>query len=63
LLLSNDSKVDNVDMHGMSALHYAAREGHADIVRCLMQNNSKVDAKDKNGCTPLILCCRAGRID
>ena len=36
-----------------TALHFAAREGHSDIVKLLLENGAEVDAKDSFGNTPL----------
>ena len=32
--------------HGRTALHWAARDGHFDIVSVLLKHNAKVDVKD-----------------
>lgn len=38
---------------GWTALHLAARDGHSDIVRFLLENGAEVDARDIFGNTPL----------
>ena len=40
---------------GMTPLHYAADEGHTEVVELLIANGADVNAKDENGRTPLHL--------
>ncbi|MDR0780548.1 MAG: ankyrin repeat domain-containing protein [Pseudomonadales bacterium] len=40
---------------GMSALHYAAREGCAECARVLLAGGAKIDQADPEGVTPLVL--------
>lgn len=39
----------------MTALHYAAREGHTDIVALLLQKGARIDEPEANGVRPLLL--------
>ncbi len=39
----------------MTALHYAAREGHTDAVAALLANGAKIDAPEANDVRPLLL--------
>lgn len=45
--------VDRRDNGGYTALHYAARHGHNEICRLLLDANCNVNAKTKGGATPL----------
>jgi ankyrin repeat protein len=48
---------------GRTALMWAARNGHADIVRLLVNSGSNVNAKDKVGLTPLMLAVINGHVE
>ena len=50
-------------MRGVSLLHFAARGGHALIVRFLIDNGASVDPADNEGLTPLMYACVAGEGD
>jgi ankyrin repeat protein len=45
---------------GMTALHYAARAGHTDVVKVLLRHQSDVNARDNRGKTALLEACHAG---
>lgn len=46
-----------VDDLGLTPLHIAARNGHAEVVRLLLAAGASVDAADKYGRTPLLGSC------
>lgn len=61
LLMSWGADANVRDKRGMSALSYAARNGHAAILRLLMKNhNIKINTTDAFGRTPLLLAARYG---
>ena len=45
---------------GMTALHYAARAGHTDVVDVLLRHHSDVNALDNRGRTALMEACHGG---
>ena len=45
---------------GMTALHFAARAGHIDVVDVLLRYHSDVNAVDNRGSTALFEACHAG---
>jgi len=45
---------------GMTPLHYAADEGHTEVVELLIANGADVNAKNENGWTPLHLAAYWG---
>lgn len=51
------------DSYGRTALHYAAEQGHADIIDLLLQAGSFVNAMDFEGMTPLYLAAARGNRD
>ncbi|XP_076769783.1 cortactin-binding protein 2 isoform X2 [Arvicanthis niloticus] len=48
---------------GHSALYSAAKNGHTDCVRLLLNAEAQVDAADKNGFTPLCVAAAQGHFD
>ena len=48
---------------GYTALHWAARNGHTDVVKLLVNKGAKLDILNKDGNTALHLAARNGRID
>ncbi|KAI6054667.1 cortactin-binding protein 2 isoform X2 [Marmota monax] len=48
---------------GHSALYSAAKNGHADCVRLLLNAEAQVDAADKNGFTPLCAAAAQGHFE
>jgi ankyrin repeat protein len=46
--------------NGMTALHYAARAGHFDVVDILLRHHSDVNALDYRGTTALMEACHGG---
>lgn len=53
--------IDIVDNSGRTALHMAAREGHAIITRILLQSGADHGIHDSNGCTALSLAAQEHR--
>ncbi|HZF98716.1 MAG TPA: ankyrin repeat domain-containing protein [Pseudoxanthomonas sp.] len=62
LLLKHRAKVDSRDGRGRSALHQAARAGHADIIGVLLAAGADVHARDDAGRTPLLDAARGGSL-
>ena len=62
LLLKHKAKVDARDRHGRSALHEAARAGHAEIVGTLLAAGADVQASDGDGRTPWLEAARGGHL-
>lgn len=58
----NDLKacINAVDDSKKTALHIAAREGHANIVEYLVNKGWSIEARDKLLSTPLHMCCNSG---
>ena len=55
LLVKNGADVNAREMNrGWTALHFAVREGHVDIVEFLIEKGVVLDAQDTFGNTPLI---------
>jgi len=63
LLKPNPDLVFSKDYNGMTPLHYAATEGHKDVVELLLASKSDVNAKNKLGATPLFLAAVKGHKD
>ncbi|CAN7348483.1 ankyrin repeat domain-containing protein [Trinickia sp. LjRoot230] len=51
-----------VNKKGWAPLHYAAANGHDDIVQLLVAHSAYLDAASPNGTTPLMMAARANRI-
>ncbi|XP_078000630.1 diacylglycerol kinase zeta-like isoform X2 [Glandiceps talaboti] len=51
-LLKTGANIFSTDQHGMTALHHAARFGHKDIVKCIIDNCDKsvLDIVDREKC-------------
>jgi ankyrin repeat protein len=60
LLEGGNSDLSVADGFGRTALHYAARLGHEDIMRILIEAGAQVDAKDNDGYTPLLRAIQGG---
>ncbi|XP_058103483.1 integrin-linked protein kinase 1-like [Magnolia sinica] len=54
-LLNEGIDVNSIDLDGRTALHIAACEGHADIVKLLLRWRVNIDARDRWGGTVLTL--------
>jgi ankyrin repeat protein len=60
LLLRHKARVDTRGAHGRSALHEAARAGHAEILAALLAAGATVEARDQAGITPWLDAVRSG---
>jgi len=58
-LIAKDAEVNK---KGWAPLHYAAANGHDDIVKLLLDNSAYVDAGSPNGTTPLMMAARGGHV-
>lgn len=54
------AKDADINKPGWTALHYAATNGHLDIMRLLLENHAYIDATSPNGTTPLMMAARYG---
>jgi len=52
-LLSKGADITNLTNNHWTALHYAAKNGHCDVINELLNSNANINAKDINGKTPL----------
>jgi ankyrin repeat protein len=59
MLIAKDAEVNK---KGWSPLHYAATNGHDDIVKLLLDHSAYVDAGSPNGTTPLMMAARGGHL-
>jgi hypothetical protein len=60
-LLDHHADVNATDIFGMSALHQAVINGHADIAKLLLDRGADVNAVDRTGLTPLHQAAQMGR--
>ena len=64
LLLKHGAKVNDTTSSGMSALHWAARNGHVGLVKLLLrQEGIRRNSKDSNDQTPMLGAAENGFID
>ena len=63
LLSIRNINVNVKDVNGSTPLHYAASNGHIEIIRLLLQNGAEVNAKDDSGWTPLHDAAYHGHVD
>ena len=63
LLLSDPNCDKNISVRGgETPLHHAAKEGHEDVVKTLLQHEAQVNVMDKLGETPLLLAAQNNHI-
>lgn len=60
LLKRNPAALRATTRNGMTALHYAARAGHLDVLEILLRYHPDVNARDNRGSTALMEACHAG---
>jgi len=51
------------DENGCAAIHHAANEGHAQVVKLLLSARAHIDAQDDDDWTPLCLAAESGHIE
>lgn len=56
------AKGAEVNRPGWTPLHYAAANGHNDIVRLLLDKSAYIDAESPNKTTPIMMAARGGYI-
>ncbi|KNH08255.1 Ankyrin repeat [Candidatus Burkholderia brachyanthoides] len=59
LLIAKEAEVNK---KGWTPLHYAATNGHDDIVKILLDHSAYIDAASPNGTTPLMMAARGGHL-
>ena len=50
----------DVNKTGWTPLHYAATQGHVDIIGMLLEHHAYIDAESPNGTTPLMMAAHYG---
>ena len=63
LLLKAGADVNMADIHGNTALGYAAYYGQHDLARMLIKSGADVNTSGQNGITPIFLAAQAGHND
>ena len=58
-LIAKDAEVNK---KGWTPLHYAATNGHDDVVKVLLDASAYIDAGSPNGTTPLMMAARGGHL-
>ncbi|WP_425306695.1 ankyrin repeat domain-containing protein [Cupriavidus pauculus] len=58
-----DGMEAEVNKKGWAPLHYAATNGHNDVVKYLVDHAAYIDAESPNGTTPLMMAARGGHIE
>lgn len=53
----------DVNKPGWTPLHYAATNGHLDVMRLLLDSHAYIDAASPNGSTPLMMAAMYGTTD
>ncbi len=54
--------INRQDWYGMTALHWAAAQGHAEIVKLLLDYGANINLRNREGNTPLHLAARNGNL-
>src|SRR5262245_14485265 len=63
LLREKPRLVDDTDGRTLSALHYAASEGHLEVVRVLLEHGADARVSALGGMTPLFLAAASGHAE
>jgi ankyrin repeat protein len=63
LLLDNDANVEVQDKHENTALHFAASEGHLEVVCMLLEFKAEVDSRNQDRSTPLLIASSKGNLE
>jgi hypothetical protein len=50
----------DVNKPGWTPLHYAASNGHREVIKLLLENHAYIDAESPNGSTPLMMASMYG---
>ncbi len=61
--MTAEERPKDMNRGGMSALHFAAREGHVESVKALLEVGAEIDFTDPDGSTPLIVALMNGHWD
>ena len=57
----DDASASIVDSSGCTPLHFAAADGHTNVVRTLLLHGAHADRPDKHGITPEVVARENGR--
>lgn len=63
LLQAQPNLVDAMDARTLTALHYASSEGHARVVKTLLERGGDANASALGGVTPLFVAAAGGHAD
>jgi cytohesin len=55
--------VDEQDLDGMTALHYAAKGGDKDVAAFLLSKGAQANTRDEAGSTALMVACETGNLE
>jgi ankyrin repeat protein len=62
LELQGGQRLDERDKEGKTALHWAARGGHAEAAALLLRNGAGASIRDEIDVTPLMVVCESGQL-